>query len=348
MKKFALIILSYKFFLIQLIGQITITHNDLPSFGTPIIQYLDTLPPTYNFFQSDTNFFWNPGMLNKHDTILYVIKDPTTDGNYPIFPNSDIMFHIPNCCAYFVDSTGSILRILGFVDSISFSQPFHIVFNGADTILPLPFNYGTTYTSSYRFDKKIYYGQMVGPFLADSARMKRLSSSSSEVSGWGTLVHPGGALDVLQEIKVIHEIDSFWIRLHAWGVWVLAKISSGTRHEINFYTLGYGLPIMQANYGYNSTLKNVRWLHTPTTLTSETSNQLFFVHPNPANDVIYIKNIKGDVTQINIFDKNGKLLLSESVEINKPININSLSPGIYLLQLINNNKVIATLKLLKK
>lgn len=348
MKKITFFILSYKFFLIQLFGQITITHNDLPPIGTPIIQYLDTLPPTYNFFQGDTNYLWNPGMLNKHDTILYVIKDPTTDGNYPFFPNSDIMFHIPNCCAYFVDSTGSILRIIGFVDSILFSQPFRIVFNGADTILPLPFNYGTTYTSSYKFDKKIYYGQMAGPFFADSARIKHLSSSSSEVSGWGTLVHPGGTFDVLQEIKEIHEIDSIWIRLQAWGVWVLANISSGTRHEVNYFTLGYGFPIMQANYGYNSTLSDVRWLHTPSTLTSEILDQIFFVYPNPANDIIYIKNIKGDVTQINFFDINGKLVLSESVESNKPIKINLLSPGIYLLQLISDNKVIATLKLLKK
>lgn len=330
------------------ISQITITSNDLPPLGTPVIQYFDTLPPVYDFLQSDTNYVWDPGSLNQHDTILYIIQDPATDGNFIHFPAADIMFRIPGCCVYFVDSTGSVLRIIGFVDSTLATQPIRITFNGADTIIPLPFEYGTTYTSSYNFDTKFFYGQLAGPFFADSARVKRLYQASSEVTGWGSLLHPGGQLDVLQEIKTITETDSIWVRLQAFNVWVLASVSSGTRQEVNFHTPGYGFPVMQANYDYNQQLKEVRWLHTPTTYRITQTTPLLLIYPNPASDLLYIKTIQGNPQLVHIYDLNGKLIFSEKYVADNPINIYSLSPGMYVIHIYSATELIGTYRFLKR
>jgi hypothetical protein len=55
------------------------------------------------------------------------------------------------------------------------------------------------------------------------------------------------------------------------------------------------------------------------------------VYPNPANGELYVKS-NAEITQINIFSNDGKLVLNETNNNGSPLSIDFLSPGIYIIQ----------------
>jgi uncharacterized protein (TIGR02145 family) len=69
----------------------------------------------------------------------------------------------------------------------------------------------------------------------------------------------------------------------------------------------------------------------------------FFFYPNPANDRLYLKNIKSSDAQIMIFDLHGKQVISRQISSN-PIDISSLSKGVYTVKIVDSgNNVISKL-----
>ncbi|NML59373.1 BspA family leucine-rich repeat surface protein [Chryseobacterium cheonjiense] len=59
------------------------------------------------------------------------------------------------------------------------------------------------------------------------------------------------------------------------------------------------------------------------------------IYPNPATDIIYLKNMKG--TDYIIFDSAGRIILQHTLNENK-IDVSSLIKGNYMLQIITENK----------
>lgn len=83
---------------------------------------------------------------------------------------------------------------------------------------------------------------------------------------------------------------------------------------------------------------------------SVTENELkkFKMHPNPAQDVLYVSNIDFPAT-INIYDVTGKLLVDTKVENNQTaINTSGLDTGIYMVIVTDNAGENATSKLAVK
>ncbi len=99
-----------------------------------------------------------------------------------------------------------------------------------------------------------------------------------------------------------------------------------------------------------------RWKYEPLVFATPSSNIDLLtydveVYPNPAHDILYI-NIKGTVgykaltaTIINI---DGKVMSTSSVDRdNNPLDISSLSPGIYTAKVMNDNQVVFVSKFIK-
>ncbi|MFI5221741.1 MAG: T9SS type A sorting domain-containing protein [Bacteroidia bacterium] len=67
------------------------------------------------------------------------------------------------------------------------------------------------------------------------------------------------------------------------------------------------------------------------------------VYPNPAQNKLFIdaKTLRGNKFKIKIFDTNGAMVLSDDLEVygRNEINITSLSPGIYLAEVDDGNKI---------
>ncbi|MDR2511706.1 MAG: M6 family metalloprotease domain-containing protein [Bacteroidales bacterium] len=63
--------------------------------------------------------------------------------------------------------------------------------------------------------------------------------------------------------------------------------------------------------------------------------------PNPVNDFLQISNIQSQISEINIFDLNGKKVFVTHSSFFLPINVSQLLPGIYILQLTSDKGIIS-------
>lgn len=73
----------------------------------------------------------------------------------------------------------------------------------------------------------------------------------------------------------------------------------------------------------------------------------FVLYPNPAVDgIVYIKTLNIGSKDITVFDVFGKIVLKDRISTNM-LNIGRLSPGVYVIQVIENSKTM-TRKLVVK
>ncbi len=64
----------------------------------------------------------------------------------------------------------------------------------------------------------------------------------------------------------------------------------------------------------------------------------FTLYPNPTIDnVVYIRTSKSGPKQVTVYDVFGKIVLLDKIR-NNVLNIVSLSPGVYLVQVLQNNQ----------
>lgn len=80
-------------------------------------------------------------------------------------------------------------------------------------------------------------------------------------------------------------------------------------------------------------------------------NLQFVVYPNPTADwlAIDIKNYNYETLHYQLFDLNGRLVLSDKiVSDNTILKMQELSTSMYLLKVLRNNKEVKTFKIFKK
>ena len=73
------------------------------------------------------------------------------------------------------------------------------------------------------------------------------------------------------------------------------------------------------------------------------------IYPNPADDVLTIDNSAAQVTGIKIYDMTGKLVKQSDISnYTQAIDISDLNPGIFLVSLSGDKKIISQQKLIVK
>ncbi|MBX7096007.1 MAG: T9SS type A sorting domain-containing protein, partial [Flavobacteriales bacterium] len=73
------------------------------------------------------------------------------------------------------------------------------------------------------------------------------------------------------------------------------------------------------------------------------------VSPNPASEKIYFTGIATQhITALNVYDIKGQLILSPTRKWNNEIDVSKLSPGIYFIQIIENNEKVHVGKFVKE
>lgn len=80
-------------------------------------------------------------------------------------------------------------------------------------------------------------------------------------------------------------------------------------------------------------------------------NLQFVVYPNPTSDWLAIKtsNLKYDTLRYELFDLNGRLILSDKIiSENTILKLQELSTSMYLLKVLESNKEIKSFKIFKK
>ncbi|GAA4809728.1 PQQ-binding-like beta-propeller repeat protein [Litoribaculum gwangyangense] len=99
-------------------------------------------------------------------------------------------------------------------------------------------------------------------------------------------------------------------------------------------------------YGKNA--KHTSNVNAITLSTSKESINGFSVYPNPVNNgEFYVSTASNGVKSIQIFDMLGKKVYSKSIEVNEKIGISNLRAGVYILKVVEDDK-LATTKLVIK
>ena len=86
----------------------------------------------------------------------------------------------------------------------------------------------------------------------------------------------------------------------------------------------------------------------------EDQKSLLLVYPNPAGDrITYIICASVQHAELRLIDSNGHIVLLEKIaNLNsgapQNLNIGKLTPGVYMLQLLNQNKIMDSMKIVKK
>jgi hypothetical protein len=89
--------------------------------------------------------------------------------------------------------------------------------------------------------------------------------------------------------------------------------------------------------GFSLVLSGQEKPNQPTAKTSKDSME-FDLYPNPAfQDVVYVTTRHNSGKDITVYDIFGKIVLSERITANQ-LNISRLVPGVYFLQVDENNK----------
>jgi hypothetical protein len=103
------------------------------------------------------------------------------------------------------------------------------------------------------------------------------------------------------------------------------------------------------NFGSSDTW--VVKMNVPLGLKPDVSNPDDFglsVFPDPASDIVVVSTNMPGTKQITVFDLNGQLINTlETDELTKPLEINALPVGVYVLKVTSKNGVILTTKFLK-
>ncbi len=188
---------------------------------------------------------------------------------------------------------------------------------------------------SYSFNYKDDYK---GTYSANGFDVRRSGFIIDTVDASGKLILPGNKTvnDVLRLHAFQYILDSFFMS----GTLVQISISNvETWNYISAWLPGQnlfsyseiltGTQYLESAYYYNGTLAGVPDAEADAGLK-------VLVYPNPAKDKLFINTNESKVGLINIFDMNGKVVLSANSFIDG-IDISALNMGMYFIQITNEN-----------
>ena len=102
-------------------------------------------------------------------------------------------------------------------------------------------------------------------------------------------------------------------------------------------SLGYGAPGTA-----NPLLKSMAVTDAPAVTAldpSKDKKEQDFIYPNPARDQFHIMHEVSAEASVNIYDLQGKMILSQQVNDNT-VDVSGLAHGIYIVKLVDNDKIL--------
>ena len=92
-----------------------------------------------------------------------------------------------------------------------------------------------------------------------------------------------------------------------------------------------------------------RYSANPTSVNSIEETGIPYIYPNPANDVINVKNSSVEISGIKICDITGKIVKQLGITNNEQVvDISDLNNGLYLVSIFKDKKIISQQKLVVK
>lgn len=321
------------------LAQVTIGPMDMPQAGDSFSYSVSTDVFGEDPSLTGEDFEWDYSGLNElqsnSDAYLAVSETPVL---YQFFFNNGFLYPeheadfaraeldidlglltLSDTYSYFKnDSEG--LRNVGFGASIN-GLPVSVRNIPVDLIYEFPMSYGDSHTSSSTSSLEI---PGIGYYSRELER-------EVEVEGWGTLTIPGGTYDVLKLRMTINTVDSLYLETTQQGISIpapeLTVFQWLTPQEIQ--------PVLEINQQLGLTTL-VKYKDDGISSLPESDDSNILLYPNPTSDVVFIRSDESTIDSYQVFDVNGRLLISEELQGSSNVEIPSvqLAPGLYYLTVV--------------
>jgi len=309
---------------------------------------------------------WNfPNLTLTGINVTTSYSDAASSPYSSAFPGANIIQNTTNQPDAFFKADNSGMHFIGGLMASSMFPNGYLAakFTPAIAQYNLPMQYGNHSSEStsffYPIPKEFIPDSLLSniPFQLDSIRLRIEIVRNYDCIGAGTINLPLGSFDVVQvdfsfkpnqklEVKVpiLGWIDvSQFVNLGQFnqfipevdGIYFLSPNHSGPIAAFNRNSItgriDNGLISSLAINATNEEIKNIT----------------FSISPNPASDYIELKDFKAKYTDIRIIDAFGHLAKHIEAKGDNKMNISSLAPGVYFLNLYNEGKLVGFSKFIK-
>lgn len=332
-----------------MMGQVTITSQDMPQPGDTIRTSVTLLPEAIDYRSTGENHTWNfsgmQAMIQQVDSFVSITSVPLTYqlafNNQFIYPDHKATvsrkltefnmisgMEITDTYQFFREA-GNEFREVGIGVTLS-GIPIPILYQQIDTLYRLPLAYGDQDSSHSSFTIDI----------PDLGYLGVTKHRRNFADGWGTLITPFGEFQTLRVKTEYQEYDSVYIDSLGTGMPVNRQYI-----EYKWMTNGFSIPLLTVTEENNlATATYIDSLRTSFLGVNEEVLQpdfSFKVYPNPVSEFLAVSYELYETTHVSmsLYSLHGKEVkkvmnaIQEHGLYNQLINIreSGVEPGLYLL-----------------
>ena len=348
MKKILLFILGSVFFM-STYAQITISSNDLLDVGDSVkLANVADVPTGFDPGPPGTAQHWDFSAFVMDTTSMIYFSDPAGTPYASSFPTSNIAVEGMYEDAYaYTTKNNFIFQIDGLAGSYDIFEDIVANFDPPEVMFSFPVNYLDSMD-------QISVVEVVLPSPtppADSIRVKVVTSVNTKVDAWGELTTPIWSGDVLRLRDVRVRIDSAWMKLI--GFWVYLETNTTITINYKYLANDVGYPVVQFSVDTSGSVYSAINYHHDAGLGENelyTNNDIVFdIYPNPASTSIYCRMLKVKVEgEMVIYDITGremdKVMILPGTKQYR-VDVSAYPPGLYHMILKTASEILGQKKL---
>ncbi len=343
-------------------AQITVTSADFGAVGFTAAIANDTLTSNVSAGSAGTAQTYHLDSLHADvlDTVTYVNPASTPFAvDFPSANRARVMTSAPGTYDYFIIGPANVQIIGEGIPAGVFTSTSLAAHLTPPTIpITFPCNYlqhdtGTSHTS-IQFDTLL----TITPLSFDSVRISITTHYDITYDGWGSLSTPMGTYpNTLRQRQLNHETDSIFGHLVAPPMWTPLQVVSDSSLKYTWYANYYGYSMAEVNM--DSTFNNVSSGSyskiAPSGIAAMNESANLNIYPNPVSNVLHFNfetrksgNIDIRVTNILGESVSEKQIAVETLHVTSLLDVKTLTPGIYFINISDADGNVSAKKFVKE
>lgn len=331
------------------------------AFCQPVISNIEPeIGDEFLYTRTDNHLYWTPGdpgadmywdysgmIAQPLNDLNFTILAPSEGEDYESFPNATSVWHrepeIGSSKHIFRSFENNRMTTHGARIVVDVSDNYgHKYYNNAEAGIPFPLSYLDSGSDTYD-------GLYVGTFWA-GIQTAFSGTTSYEVDGYGTVETQYGVFENVLRVKITQAEQ------------ILADTTNNFHNTIyttrtQWYSNAYPVPVMMTTTSFEVEDEGTQWedisdtsfnvaalaiyngVNVTTGIESPGIENTFTVYPSPASDHIILNAEIQGTARLRIFSLDGKIVHESLVRSNASINVSDLSDGLYIADLVSQNKV---------
>ncbi|HHW59767.1 MAG: T9SS type A sorting domain-containing protein [Bacteroidales bacterium] len=351
MKKLTIILLlTLMLSVCMLMGQITITYDDMPPIPFSIIQNSTSVIGGIDISNNGANQTWNLSNLTPNDYLSIDLVDLSTLSFADQYPNGNYAISLENTYYTIISHTTNNLAIVGLTIPIEeFNITAYLKYLYPELVYTFPYTMGTVVESYPKIKTKLRIDTTINNIYIDSVAVELKKYVKREAVGWGTTKLPNGDFQTLKTLVQSKDTTTLLAKLYGLS-WMPVYGDTLESNSIEFQMKNLLYPLATITLNNNLQPTQISWVNVDPSLniTQAISSHVKYF-PNPVQDFITFEADK-PIAIIEIFSLDGKLILKQDAPPSTifQIDLSELCSGNYVFRLYSNNEIIKTGKLTKE